>query len=406
MTRSTTMNLVALLRVVLLVSLVCSAPIARAQDKDDVLEMKERANKLLKQTNYVEALPILEKLAKLEPEDGETRYYLASALLGQAANAKDESSKKALRVRARNEFLKAKQLGFSEPNIDAMILSIPEDGSSAGEFSRNTAAHKLMEEGEALFTQGKLDEALKKYQKALELDPQLYNAALFSGDVFLQKNDFAQAEVWYLKAISIDPNRETAYRYSATPLMKQGRTAEARDRYIEAFITEPYNRFARAGLVRWAQTTGAPLGHPEIKIPTSVTFDEKGNSKINMDPAALSDKDGGGAAWMMYGMKRVTWRKETFAKTFPKETTYRHSLAEELEALRSAINLAFSDEKKPTSPSLIKLKKLNDEGLLESYILLALADDGIARDHPAYLKENRAKLRKYMTDYVVKGGGD
>jgi tetratricopeptide (TPR) repeat protein len=264
-----------------------------------------------------------------------------------------------------------------------------------------------MAEAEAFFAQGKLDEALKDYQKALGLDPKLYHAALFAGDVFMQKGDFAQGEVWYKRAIEIDPNKETAYRYSATPLMKQGKTEAARDLYVEAFITEPYNQFARAGLLQWAQVTETPLAHPSIDIPTDVTFDDKGNAKINLDAGALlGGKDDGSFAWISYGATRSTWRKEQFAKKFPREPTYRHSLAEEAEALRSVITLATADKKvKNLSSALRKLKKLNDEGLLEAYILLARPDEGISRDHPAYLQENRDKLRRYMIEYVVTGGG-
>jgi len=29
----------------------------------------------------------------------------------------------------------------------------------------------------------------------------------------------------------------------------------------------------------------------------------------------------------------------------------------------------------------------------------------LPKDHPAYLKANRDKLRRYMVTYVVKGGG-
>jgi hypothetical protein len=54
---------------------------------------------------------------------------------------------------------------------------------------------------------------------------------------------------------------------------------------------------------------------------------------------------------------------------------------------------------------MAKLKKLNDEGLLEAYILLARPDEGIAEDHPAYLKRERDKLRRYVVEYVMTGGG-
>src|SRR5688572_4755958 len=358
-------------------------------------ELKRRASELLKENKYTEALPILEKIASAEPNDGETQFFLAFALLGQAQNTKDDVVRKALRVRARNAFVKAKSLKYDEPKLDALILSLPEDGSDSPGFTSNAKANKLMEEGEALFSQGKPDEALKKYQEALELDPKLYHAALFSGDIYLQKQDYAKAETWYQKAIAIDPDKETAYRYSATPLMKQRKTDEARDRYIEAFITEPYNRFARAGLIQWGQATQTSLAHPDIEIPTNVTFDDKGDAKVNLDASALlGGKEDGSFAWISYGTTRSGWRKEKFAKTFPNEKAYRHSLAEEAEALRSVLSIATAEKQtKKLSPSLATLKKLDEEGLLEAYILLARPDDGIAHDHPAYLKQNRVKLR-------------
>src|SRR6185369_2237957 len=139
-----------------------------------------------------------------------------------------------------------KELGVKEPMVDALINSIPADGSSSGSFSQNAQANELMREAEASFSRGELDAALADYQKALQLDPSIYEAALFSGDVYSQRGDFPNAEVWYQKAIAIDPNRETAYRYSATPLMKQHKYDAARDRYVEAFITEPYNQYTTA----------------------------------------------------------------------------------------------------------------------------------------------------------------
>jgi hypothetical protein len=47
------------------------------------------------------------------------------------------------------------------------------------------------------------------------------------------------------------------------------------------------------------------------------------------------------------------------------------------------------------------LIELYDKGLLEPYILLAIPDAGIAKDHVAYLEKNRDKLRQYVMEYVV-----
>ncbi len=387
-------------------SVAWPAATVRAQG-DDVAELKRQAAGLMRQQKYTEALPLLEKLAAAEPDDAETRFYLGFALVAQANNTRDDAARRALRVRARNAFVKSKELGNTEPLVDALIQSLPPDGSDAGGFSQNAEANRLMRDAEALFAQGKLDEALADYQRALQLDPKIYEAALFSGDVYMKKGDFAQAEVWYQKAIAINPNRETAYRYSATPLMKQRKFDQARDRYVEAFISEPYSRFSIVGLTQWAQATNAQLAHPAIDIPAKVSFDEKGETRIDIDASGmLGGKDDSSFAWLAYGTTRANWRKEKFAKTFPGEKQYRHSLAEEADALRSVLAMATADKKsKNLGPSLARLQKLDEQGLLEAYILMARADDGIAQDHAAYLAANRDKLRRYVVEYVLTGGG-
>ena len=374
-----------------------------AQTDTNLAELKQKVAELTKATRYTEALPLLETIVAAEPKKAEMVFQLGFALVAEANATIETSDKRALRVRARNTFIKAKELGVQQPVVEALIQSLPADGSDTSSFSQNLLANAIMVEAESLFGQGKLDEALVKYQKALTIDPKLYHAALFSGDVYMQRGDFAQASTWYEKAIAIDPTRETAYRYSATPLMKQGKTDAARERYIEAFITEPYNRFARAGLIQWGQVTNTSLGHPQIDVPTNVTFDEKGDAKMDLDASALlGGKDDGSFAWINYGGTRSTWRKEKFARTFPGEKAYRHSLAEEADALRSVITLATSDNKtKKLSPSLMQLQQLDNEGLLEAYILLARPDDGIALDYPSYLKANREKLHRYVALHVI-----
>jgi hypothetical protein len=60
---------------------------------------------------------------------------------------------------------------------------------------------------------------------------------------------------------------------------------------------------------------------------------------------------------------------------------------------------------KNIDPSLVVVQKLDKEGLLEAFILLALPDEGIANDFPAYRKTNLEDLRRYVKLYVMTGGG-
>lgn len=282
--------------------------------------------------------------------------------------------------------------------VKAMIASLPMDGSEGRSFSDVPQSHALTYSGEQAFTQGKIDEAIDLYKQALDADPKNYYAALFSGDMYLKKEDYKNAEIWYQKAIAIDPYIETAYRYSATPLMRQRKYAEARDRYIEAWITDPYSRFAVNGILQWGEATGTRLGHPRIDVPKiEIGPDGKSKTTININPLA----DDGSMAWMAYVTTRETWQKGKFAKAFPSEKEYRHTLQEEAEALRDVVKMAKSLKPKKLNPQFEMISKLDQEGLLEAFILMAVPDDGIAEDHYAYVRANKDKLRQYVVKYVI-----
>jgi tetratricopeptide (TPR) repeat protein len=364
---------------------------------EDVPALKAKGKALAGAQKFTEALPVYEELVKLVPEDAEVQLYLAFALLGQAANTVDETLKKELRVRARNAFIAAKKAGDESLLVLGMIEGLPPDGSHSDGFSSNAEANKLMKKGEALFSSGKLDDALKAYQGALALDPFCYYAALFSGDVELHRTKYEEAEKWYQRAIKIDQFIETAYRYSATPLMKQGKQDLARDRYVEAFIVEPYNKLAIQGVSQWGQITKTRLGHPNIDIPETTTGEDgKPHTKINITLA-----DDGSMAWIAYNTTREVWRKEKFAKTFPKETSYRHTMAEEVDALRSVVKSAKSLKPKKLNQQIALLEKMDNDGVLEAFVLMAIPDRGIVRDHASYVRTNREQLRKYVLNYVI-----
>ena len=378
------------------------API-QAQTEAELDDAATKVAALFKQQKFTEALPYAEKLVKAYPDSADLQFIYGFCLLGQSKNTPDKEAARQLVVKSRQAFVKAKQLGSTEDILDALIESMPADGVVGGKFSKNEEAENAMNEAEGFFSQGKFDEALAEYQKALKLDPKIYEAALFSGDVYTQKNDFANAEIWYQKAITINPNRETAYRYSATPLMKQKKYDQARDRYVESYIVEPYNRFATTGLTQWGQVTNTRLGHPQMDIPEiTIGADGKAKSTLNINPLA----DDGSIAWTSYIATREIWRKDKFAKTFPTEKTYRHTLQEEAEALRGVVSFAKSlkDKPKKLNPQIDTLMKLDQDGTLEAFILLAIPDKGMVADHADYLAKNRDKLRQYVVKYVIGGG--
>lgn len=269
-------------------------------------------------------------------------------------------------------------------------------------FSKNKEADAAMKEGESYFATQDWDKARAAYERAFKLDPTIYEAPLFIGDVYFQKKDMDKAGEWYAKAIAIDPNRETAYRYWSDAYLRIGKMTESRDKAADAIVAEPYNKLAYRGLLQWAQANKVQLAHPKIEIPADVSSSKPGEVNITLDPKMLEGKDDGSSAWLLYSITRANWRTEKFAKTFPNEKTYRHSLAEEAEALRMVVTTAKADKKiKKLDPSIANLIMLEDAGLLEAYILLARPDDGIVQDYEAYRKNNRDKLRRYVAEIIT-----
>jgi len=371
---------------------------------------RKRAFQLYKDANYTEALPVFEKLAAAAPNDREVVETLGFLVLGQAIYLQDPEARKRARLRARELLTRAEKMGAEDALLKTMLAAIPANGGDDISFSTKKEVDEAMREGEAAFAKGDYTKAAEMYQQALLFDPKLYTAALFTGDVYYQIGQSEKAGDWYAKAIAINPDRETAYRYWGDVLMKQGKANEARAKFIEAFIAEPYNRLARNGLIQWAQQNNVAIAHPRIDIPTSVTPLENGKMTVNLDANVLKGDDKNGtSAWIMYGLVRAAWATSNFAKEFPEEKKYRHSLKEEAAALRAVI-AGLSNEKKENDvskldASLQTLLKLEKAGMLEAYILLATPDEGIVHDFAAYRRANSDKLRRYVVEYVMTGGG-
>src|SRR4029078_4268598 len=127
-----------------------------------------------------------------------------------------------------------------------------------------------------------MPKAVEMYGRALLLDPTLYEAALFTGDVYFKTADQQKAGELFARAFAINPDRETAYRYWGDSLIKQGRVTEAGDKFVEAFIAAPYSRLTRAAFLSWGEKVQIPLGHPEVAIPTNVSSKGENDTTITI----------------------------------------------------------------------------------------------------------------------------
>jgi len=350
-----------------------------------------------------EAAALLEKVAARRPNDVVAQESLGVALLGRSSTQTDPAKRKADRLQARAALLRAKELGDNSDLCRVLLSGIPEDGSESP-FSANREVQAAMERGEALFAKGDFDGAIRQYSLALDMDPKLYRAAVYIGDMYFRQQQAEKAGEWFARAIQIDPNQEVAYRYWGDALLGQRRMKEAREKYLQGVVADPYKQTTWGGLNNWVKQNGVSYNKISMQLPKPPAVDAKGQTNITVDPNSLKNT-GDSAAWLAYSMSRALWQRDKFAKEFPAEKTYRHSLKEEVDALNAAVSVFDQNQKKnPAADAdarLVLLSKLKADGMLEPYVLLMLPDAGIAQDYPAYRATHRDQLIGFVDKYVV-----
>jgi tetratricopeptide (TPR) repeat protein len=358
---------------------------------------------------FVEAMPMLEKLAADDPSDIVVKEAWAFSVMAYADTLPDADLRKKARVRARAIAVDAKKLGDNSGLLQS-VLALPEDGSDP-EFSDRKEVDDAMKAAEADFSRGDLDKARDGYLRAFVLDPKNYAAALFIGDVYFKQHENGSAGEWFARAIQIDPDRETAYRYWGDALWAMGKSAEAREKYIQAIVAEPYNQRSLMGLNQWSQRAKMPLNWVRLQDKSSVAQKDDQHINITLDPTSLGKNDPAASAWLIYGMERALWRQEKFKKEFPNEQKYRRTMREETNCLHLMVTTMteqkdFDKNQKNLDPALQQLVKVDRAGFLEPFALLNRGDNDIAQDYVPYRVTHRDIIYRYFDEFVVPKVGD
>jgi hypothetical protein len=274
-------------------------------------------------------------------------------------------------------------------------------------------AQASMREAEAAFAHNDLPNAVKLYIKTAELDPAWYDAKLFAGDMYFRMKDCGNAGIWFQRAIAIDPDRETAYRYWGDCLYRSGDSAGAKTQFEKAVIAEPYARAGWNGLRQWAAITKTPMSIPRVNRPDFAAPD----GKLRVDPALEKETGDGHASWLVYEKTRVAHGASMATQIIVAGSTsatgvltpsgYRHSLAEEMEALTAMLADVQQKLKAGTvaadnlEPGIKTLLQLQQDGMVECWILLNGHDAGIRQDYWTWRESHRDQLVAYLDRYVL-----
>jgi len=377
-----------------------SAPSARLKPLDE--SRLAEAQILKENRHYLEAAAIYEEQLKLQPENADLMARQAAMLSRQADAETDLAKAKSLNKHARALAEKAERLGTADPMPPILLAGILPDGSTVktaqGAFSKHENVEQLIRDGEAAFSRGSYPKAVECYQKAFELEPTNYTAALYLGDAYFAERELESACEWFRKAIAVSPDAETAHRYLGDALAKLGRREDAFNEWITALLCEPYQRITRQHFSAEMRAAAEKRGHPVPRFPAMRSTIEEKQINIAMNPDD-------GVLIMTYNIGAIGWRSKDFAEQYPKEKTPRRSLPEEIFAINGMLELAESAKEpdkaamKKWQPVIDGLSALKRDGFLEAYVLFERADEGLAKDYAGYRAGHRDKLERYVRVY-------
>jgi len=372
---------------------------ATAQEANSALRIERSKAMIFVEANrYLDAFPILEKIAPQLPNDVDVWTHYGIALANRSGTLTNAAQRKAERKKAYVALLRAKQLGTTNVIALSFLDQMPPDGGDYDNFSaHDPRVERALREGEEFFGRGEYDKAFASYEKAYKIDPRNYEALLFMGDSLYAQNKYSESEQWFARAATLDPNREMAFRFWGDALLFQNKIKEATDKFIQAFIADPYSRNAWENINKLTRKAGKPFDVKGIFPPGTADF-----GGIVLNNSELTEKDGT-SLWRKYVETRDLWKRTAFKQQFPNEI-YRHSLKEEVAAFQAVADAAKAAIKSGSlrNPhhSISNLIMFADNNLLEPYVLFFLADEDVVNDYESYRATNREKLNRFLTTQV------
>ena len=112
-------------------------------------------------------------------------------------------------------------------------------GDDSLTISPGNSAIALIDEGNALEEQGRTEEAMARYDAALEADPQCARAHLNRGNVLLARAELEEARIAYRKAIACDPRYAAAHFNLGNLQCRAGDYARGLQDYQAAIAIKP-----------------------------------------------------------------------------------------------------------------------------------------------------------------------
>lgn len=266
-------------------------------------------------------------------------------------------------------------------------------------------AAAALHEGELLFNQRKLDEALVHYERAAALDPKYSQAWIYAGDCFYFQKKYAEAEQRFRKGVEAEPLNSQGWRFLADALVSQEKPGPAEGALMSGIAAQPSQMPNWIKLNQLRTMSGFPLSslnlvrkaQGELDPATRTLHLQIDPSLKGLDPAKQPDA----GFWMSLATQRAVEGKaarEGKASAVPFAT----ELAAWRQALAIAGQLSAKGGGELQDPALKTMQQLAKADQLEPALLLLQYKESWRAEFETWKAAHPEGVRKFIDAYQLR----
>jgi Tfp pilus assembly protein PilF len=347
------------------------------------------------QGKFQEALQKYQAAAKDAPQAALPLSSIAN-LLEQVSKAVKPEQAQELRKQSESAARAALRLDPNEPVAQETLRALADDGPSPLR-QPDAAAARALAEAEVEFAQHHSEQALKKYQEAMQLDPQLSGPWVGAGDCYFMQKDWARAEAHFRRATELEPRNSQAWRFLSDALLLQGKGADAEAALLSAIAADPAQGPNWSKLNALRSRAGLPLKRLQLVRGVRVMIGKDGKAVMAVDSDALKDpKTPNAAVRLALGAVEANARAANAEK---KLAPFEIELQAWQTAMKIADELKASTGDSLTDPGLLQMQAFARDGQLEPAILLLLYKESYRPALEKWLAANPQGINAFVTRY-------
>jgi len=385
--------------IALMLALACVAGNAQglAPMNAEAESLVNQGHALQTQGKYKQAFEKFSAAAQADPQASLPLSSIAGMLLRMSQQTQGADAAK-LRKQSEDMARQALQKHANDPVAMEVLREITDDKPLPLHEPTPEAAAAL-HEGELLFTQRKLDEALAHYERAAALDPQYSQAWIYAGDCYYFQKKYAEAEQRFRKGVEVEPLNSQGWRFLADALVSQGKPGPAEGALMGGIAAQPSQMPNWIKLNQLRTNSGFPLTSLNLVRKARGELDPaSGKMQISID-SSINSPDLGkrpdGAFWLMLATQQARDGKAS-------GTPFATELASWRTAFKVVDELSAKDGGELQDPALKTMQMLARADQLEPALLLLQYRESWRAEFEAWKTAHPDGVRKFIDTYQLR----